>query len=90
MGTNKDRTAGNRTTVRLSNGYALSSHVNAVATVWWVRVLFLVQQLGMPVATVAMPAAFGVSGWFQVTGFDSFHRFFLCHFIFLSRWFGLP
>ena len=41
MGTNKDRTAGNRTTVRLSNGYALSSHVNAVATVWGVRVLFL-------------------------------------------------
>jgi hypothetical protein len=65
MGTNKDRTAGNRTTVRLSNGYALSSHVNAVATVWGVRVLFLVQQLSMPVATVAMPAAFGVSGWFE-------------------------
>ena len=30
-----------------------------------------------------------VFGWLQVTGFDSFVRFFLCHFILLSRWFGL-
>ncbi len=31
--TDKDRTAGNRTTVRLSNGYSLLRHVNAIATV---------------------------------------------------------
>ncbi len=54
--------------------------MNAVATVSGVRVLFLVQQRGMPVATVAVAPAFGVSGWFQVTGFDSFHRFFFLSF----------
>jgi hypothetical protein len=75
--------------VRLSNGYFLSNHVNAVATVWSVRVLFLVQQRGMPVSAV-VAAAFGVFGWLQVTDSDCFVRFFLCHFILLSRWFGLP
>jgi hypothetical protein len=29
-------------------------------------------------------------GWLQVTDSDGFVRFFLCHFILLSRWFGLP
>jgi hypothetical protein len=71
--------------VRLSNGYSLSDHVNAVATVWGVRVLFLVQQRGMPVAAVTVAAAFGVFGWLQVTESDPFVRFFLCHFILLSR-----
>ena len=35
-------------------------------------------------------AAFGVFHGFQVTNFDCFLRFFVCHFILLSRWFGLP
>jgi len=63
--------------------------VNAVATVWGVRVLFLVQQRGVPVAAV-VAAAIGVFDWLQVTDSDSFFRFFLCRFILLSRWFGLP
>ena len=65
MGTNKDRTAGNRTTVRLSNGHSLSNP-------------------GIEVAT------FDVFSGLQVADFDSFLRFFLFHFILLSRWFGLP
>ena len=35
-------------------------------------------------------ATFGVFFWLQVTDFDLFSFFFLCHFILLSRWFGLP
>jgi hypothetical protein len=63
--------------------------MNTAATAWGVpRFLFLVRQRGMPMAVVA--AAFGVFGWHQVTDFDSFFRFFLCHFILLSIWFGLP
>jgi hypothetical protein len=38
----------------------------------------------------AVAAAFGVFGWLHVTVFDSFLRFFLCHFILLSRCLGLP
>ena len=75
--------------MRLSNGYSLWNDVNAVATPCGVpRLRSLVQQRGMPMAVVA--AAFGVFGWHQVTDFDSFLRFFLCHFILLSIWFGLP
>jgi hypothetical protein len=67
--------------VRLSNGYFLSNHVNAVTTVWGVRVLFLVQQRGMPVAAVAVAAAFGVFGWHQVTD-SNLGGFLLLHFSF--------
>ena len=34
--------------------------------------------------------ALGIFFRLQVTDFDSFLRFFLCHFILLSRCFGLP
>ena len=36
------------------------------------------------------PAAFGVFFRFQVTDLDLLGFFFLCHFVLLSRWFGLP
>jgi hypothetical protein len=36
------------------------------------------------------PATFGVFCGLQVTDFDSFLRFSLCHFILFSRCFGLP
>ena len=70
--------------MRLSNGYCLSNHVNAVATVWGVRVLFLVQQRGMPVPAMAVAAAFGVFAWNQVTDFN-FGGFLLLHFRFRLR-----
>jgi len=42
-------------------------------------------------ATTAAPtAALGVFCRLQVADFDYFLGFFLCHFIRLSRWFGLP
>ncbi len=53
---------GNRTTVRLSKGYSLSDHVNAVATVWGAQVLFLVQQRGLPVAAVWWPPLASLAG----------------------------
>jgi hypothetical protein len=89
-GTDKDRTAGNRTTVRLSNGYSLLNLCER-ATAWGLRPgsFFLVQQRAKPVAVAAVvAAAFGVFGWLHITVFDSFLRFFLCHFILLSC-FGL-
>jgi hypothetical protein len=92
VGIKKDRTVGNRTTVRLSNGYSLLNLCER-ATAWGLRPgsFFLVQQRAKPVAVVAAAAAaFRVFVWLQVRLFDFFLRFFLCHFILLSRWFGLP
>jgi hypothetical protein len=71
--------------VRLSNGYFLLNHVNAVVTAWGLHPgsFFLVQQRGMLVAAVAMVAvvaAYGVFGWLQVTDFD--FDGFLLHFSF--------
>ena len=61
-----------RTTMRLSNGYCLLNHVNAVATAWGVpRVLFLVQQRGELVAVMTVAAAYGVFCGLQVTDFNS-------------------
>jgi hypothetical protein len=83
---NKDRTAGNRTTVRLSNGYSLLRHVNAIATAWGLRPgsFPLAQQRAKLVAVVAvvavMAAAYGVFGRLQVTDFD--FDVFLLHFNF--------
>jgi len=51
--------------------------VNAIATAWsGSRVLSLTQQPAV--------AAYGVFCGLQVAEFDSFLRFFLCHFILLS------
>jgi hypothetical protein len=56
----------------------------ATATAWGgSRVLSLTQQ-------PAVVAASGVFCGLQVTDFDSFLRFFLCHFILLSIRCGLP
>ena len=68
--------------MRLSNGYSLlRQQENAVDIA-----------SGLPVqpkgVAAVVAAAFGVFGWQQVTEFDSFLRFFLCHFILLSIWFG--
>jgi hypothetical protein len=41
-------------------------------------------------SSMMFPAAFGVLFGLQVTDFDSFLRFFVFHFILLSRWSGLP
>jgi hypothetical protein len=60
--------------VRLSNGYSLWNHVNAVATAWGraPRLLFLVQERGKLVGVVAVAAAaVGVFGWLQVTGVNA-------------------
>ncbi len=74
-----------RTTVRLSNGYSLlRQQENAVHIASGLPV----QPKG--VAAVAAVAASGVSCGRQVTDLESFLRFFLFHFIFLSRCFGLP
>lgn len=55
--------------------------MNAIATAWGaIPVLALVQQ-----PAVAVVAAYGVFCGLQVTDFDSFLRFFLCHFILLSN-----
>ena len=76
---------GNRTTVRLSNGYSLLRHVNAIATVWGLHPgsFPLAQQRAMlvaVVAAVAVAAAYGVFGRLQVTDFD--FDVFLLHFSF--------
>jgi hypothetical protein len=65
--------------VRLSNGYSLlRQQENAVDIASGVSV----QPKAVAVAAVA---ASGVSCGLQVTEFDSFLRFFLCHFILLSN-----
>ena len=61
------------TTVRLSNGHSLSRPGIEVVTA----------------CALATTATFGVFSELQVADFDSFLRFFLFHFILLSRWFGL-
>jgi hypothetical protein len=68
--------------VRLSNGYSLLNHVNAVPTAWGVpRVLFLVQQRGEVVAVVAVAAAVGVFCGLQVTDFNAKFGFLCSHVI---------
>jgi len=69
--------------VRLSNGYSLLNHVNAVATAWGVRPgsFFLVQQRAKLVAVVAVAAADGVFGWRQVTDFNAKFGFLWSHVI---------
>ena len=67
--------------MRLSNGYPLWNDVHAGATArGGSRVLSLIQP-----PTVAVMAAYGVFCGLQVTDFDGFLRFFLCHFILLSN-----
>jgi len=68
--------------VRLSNGYSLLNHVNAVATAWGLHPgsVPLVQRRGGLVAAVAAAAAFGVFYRLQVNGFD--FADFLLHFSF--------
>ena len=66
--------------MRLSNGYPLWNDVHAGATArGGSRVLSLIQQPAVAVA------AYGVFCGLQVTDFDSFLRFFLCHFILLCN-----
>jgi hypothetical protein len=66
--------------VRLSNGYSLlRQQENAVDIASGLPV----QPKG--VAAVAAVAASGVLCGLQVTEFDSFLRFFLCHFVLLSN-----
>ena len=77
---NKDRTAGIEPRCDFLTVIPLLSLVNAIATAWGgSRVLSLTQQ---PAVT---GAAYGVFCGLQVTEFDSFLRFFLCHFILLSN-----
>jgi hypothetical protein len=78
-----------RTTVRLPNVYSLLNPCER-ATAWGLHPgsFFLVQHRAKPLAVVAFAATFDVFSWRQVTVFDSFLRFFLCHFILLSC-FGL-
>ena len=65
--------------MRLSNGYSLLNHVNAVATAWGVpRVLFLVQQRG---EVVAVAAAVGVFCGLQVTDLNAKFGFLCSHVI---------
>jgi len=69
--------------VRLSNGYSLLNHVNAVATAWGraPRALFLVQQRAKLVAVAAVAAAVGVFGWHQVTDYNANFGFLCSHVI---------
>ena len=81
---NKDRTAGIEPRCDFLTVLALLGQVNAIATAWGgSRVLSLTQQ-------PAVDAAYGIFCGLQVAEFDSFLRFFLCHFVLLSIWFGLP
>jgi len=78
--------------VRLSDGYSLyRQHENAVDIASGLpQVLLLRQRKGVAAATVAAVAASDVFCGRQVTDLESFPRFFLFHFMFLSRCFGLP
>jgi hypothetical protein len=75
--------------VRLSNGYSLLNHVNAVATAWGLHPgpFFLAQQRAKLVAVVAVvavmtvAAADGVFGWHQVTDFNANFGFLCSHVI---------
>jgi hypothetical protein len=71
--------------VRLSNGYSLLRKQENAAGI---ASGLLVKPTG--VGAGAAVAASGVSCGRQVTDLESFLRFFLFHFIFLSRCFGLP
>ena len=76
---NKDRTAGIEPRCDFLTVIPLLRQLNAIATAWGgSRVLSLTQQ-------PAVDAAYGVFCGLQVTEFDSFLRFFLCHFILLSN-----
>jgi hypothetical protein len=84
---------GNRTTVRLSNGHSLyRQHKSAVGIASGrPQALSLVQPKGLPATmAVAAVAAKDVFCGLQVTELESFPRFFLFHFIFPFRCFGLP
>ena len=71
---NKDRTAGIEPRCDFLTVIPLLRQVNAIATAWGgSRVLSLTQQPAV--------AASGVFCGLQVAEFDSFLRFFLCHFI---------
>ena len=77
---NKDRTAGIEPRCDFLTVIPLLDLVKAIATAWGgPRVLSLMQQPAMAVT------AYGVFCGLQVTEFDSFLRFFLCHFILLSN-----
>ena len=71
--------------MRLSNGYSLLRQQENAAGI---ASGLLVKPTG--VGAGAAVAASGVSCGRQVTDLESFLRFFLFHFIFLSRCFGLP
>ena len=75
---NKDRTAGIEPRCDFLAVIPLLGLVNAIATAWGGSgVLSLTQQPAV--------AAYGVFCGLQVTDFDGFRRFFLSHFILLSR-----
>src|SRR5258707_3530003 len=77
---NKDRTAGIEPRCDFLTVIRLLNLVIAIATAWDVpRLPALVQQRG-----VAAVAASGGFCGLQITDFDRFLRFFLCHFILLS------
>jgi hypothetical protein len=72
--------------MRLSNGHSLlRQHENAVGIASG-----LPQRKGMAASAVAAVAASDVVCGRQVTELESFPRFFLFHFIFPFRCFGLP
>jgi hypothetical protein len=75
---NKHRTAGIEPRCDFLTVIPLLRPVNAIATAWGgSRVLSLTQQSAV--------AGYGVFCGLQVTDFDSFLRFFLCHFILLCN-----
>ena len=77
--------------MRLSNGYSLlRQQENAVDIASGLPQVLLRQRKGVAAATVAAVAASDVFCGRQVTDLESFPRFFLFHFMFLSRCFGLP
>jgi hypothetical protein len=87
---------GIETTVRLSNGYSLLNLCERATLTELsgglqppdaIRVLFLAQQRAkLPAVEPAAVPATDVFCGRQVTDLDGFLRFFLCHFILLSRW----
>jgi hypothetical protein len=82
---------GNRTTVRLSNGHSLyREHKSAVDIASGLPQALSLQPKGLPAAmAVAAVVAKDVFCGLQVTELESFPRFFLFHFIFPFRCFGL-
>jgi hypothetical protein len=81
---NKDRTAGMKPRRDFLTVIPLLELVNAITTAWGGSGVFSLTEQ----AAVAA-AAHNIFGGLQVTKFDRFFCFFLCHFILLSIWFGL-